>query len=99
MKMESIEDIYELSPMQQGMLFHTLYAPGSEVYFNQLSYALHGDLNVSAFRQAWQQIVDRHSVLRTSFYWEDLDKPVQVVHRRGALSLEQQDWRDLSLVE
>ena len=34
--MQSIEDLYELSPMQQGMLFHTLYAPESEVYFEQL---------------------------------------------------------------
>lgn len=66
--MENIADIYELSPMQQGMLFHTLYAPKSGVYFEQRNCILHGKLNVTAFKQAWQQVVARHPVLRTSFY-------------------------------
>jgi hypothetical protein len=96
MKQESIEDIYELSPMQEGMLFHTLQAPRSGVYFEQFGFTLRGDLNVSAFRQAWQQVVHRHPVLRTSFHWKELGKSLQVVRKKVELPLVQQDWRELS---
>jgi hypothetical protein len=99
MKMENLESLYKLSPVQQGMLFHSLYAPRSGVYVVQLSCVLHGDLNISAFERAWQRVVDRHPILRTAFHWEELEKPLQVVHRRVSLPLEQQDWRGLSAVE
>ena len=94
-----IEDIYELSPLQQGILFHSLYAPESAVYFVQLCYALHGNLNVVAFGQAWQEVVARHAALRTAYYWENLEKPLQVVHRQVKVPLVQDDWRDIELVE
>jgi hypothetical protein len=92
----NIEDIYKLSPMQQGMLFHTLYAPDSEVYREQTSCSLKGNLNVFAFQQAWGQVVQRHPILRTAFYWEELSEPLQVVQRQVELSWEQHDWRGLS---
>ena len=78
MNVTHIEDIYPLSPMQKGMLFHSLYASESGEYFMQTSWTFHGDLNISAFNRAWQQVVDRHPILRTDFEWEDLDDPVQV---------------------
>ncbi len=87
-----VEDIYELTPTQQGMLFHSLYAPASEAYFTQLTCLLEGELNTTAFLAAWQQTVRRHSILRSSFHWEDLEKPVQVVHREVSLP-----WRNLDL--
>jgi len=96
MDTRNIEDIYPLSPMQQGMLFHSLYAPETGVYFEQSSYTLRGDLNIPAFERAWQRVIDRHPVLRTAFVWEGLDEPLQVVHRRVELPLEKQDWRGLS---
>ncbi len=71
MKQKNIEDIYELSPLQQGMLFHTLVVPHSGVYFEQFCYALQTQLNVPAFKKAWQRVLDRHPILRTSFYWEN----------------------------
>ncbi len=96
MDKRNIEAIYPLSPMQQGMLFHSVYAPESGVYHEQLTCTLEGDLNVAAFEHAWQQIVERHSVLRTSFVYKRLDKTLQVVHRQVDLPFEQHDWRDLS---
>ncbi len=99
MKQENIEDIYELSPMQQGMLFHTLAAPNSGVYFEQFCYTLQTQLNVSAFLKAWQRVLARHPILRTSFYWKNLDKPYQVVYRQVDLPWEFLDWRKLSLQE
>ncbi|KAB8320090.1 non-ribosomal peptide synthetase [Tolypothrix campylonemoides VB511288] len=94
--MDNITDIYELSPMQQGMLFHTLYAPNSGVYFQQLICTLDGDLQVSALQQAWEEVVTRHPVLRTSFHWDELDKPLQVVHAKVNLPWEQQNWLGLT---
>ena len=62
MRTEHIEELYELSPTQQGMLFHTLYAPHSGVYFEQGLFTFQGDFQPSAFEQAWQMVVDRHPV-------------------------------------
>ncbi|WP_169218415.1 non-ribosomal peptide synthetase [Brasilonema sp. UFV-L1] len=94
---KNIEDIYPLSPMQQGMLFHSLYAPESGVYFEQLSCTLRGNLEVQAFEQAWQQVVARHSVLRTVFVWEHLSEPLQVVYHQVKVTVETLDWRELSV--
>jgi surfactin family lipopeptide synthetase C len=94
--MNNIEDLYELSSMQQGMLFHTLYAPESEVYFEQLLCILSGELNFLNFQQAWRQVVARHPVLRSSFYWEEIEKPLQMVSKQVDLSWEQLDWQNFT---
>ncbi|MBD2607324.1 non-ribosomal peptide synthetase [Scytonema hofmannii FACHB-248] len=99
MNQKNIEDIYELSPLQQGMLFHTLVTPNSGMYFEQFCYALQTQVDVPAFHKAWQRVLDRHPILRTSFYWENLDKPYQVVYRQVDLPWDFQDWRELSLPE
>lgn len=95
MKIETLEDSYQLSPMQQGMLFHSLYNQNSGVDIEQLLCIVHENLNVSAFIEAWQRVIERHPVLRTSFYWEGDQEPQQYVHQQVRLPLEQQDWCDL----
>jgi len=90
-----IENVYELSPVQQGMLFHGVHAPGSGVYVAQLGFGLDGDIDVAAFERAWQHVVDRHPALRTAFYWEGVEKPLQVVHRKVKLPVERYDWSNL----
>ncbi|MBW4537463.1 MAG: amino acid adenylation domain-containing protein [Pleurocapsa minor HA4230-MV1] len=94
MNKENIADIYELSPLQQGILFHSICEPETGVYFIQLCYRLRGNLNVTAFEQAWQQVVARHTVLRTGFYWEKLEKPLQVVYKQVPVSIQHHDWRN-----
>jgi amino acid adenylation domain-containing protein len=94
MEHEGIEDVYELSPIQEGLLFHNLYSPGSGIYLEQVTMRMRGDLDVEAYRRAWQTIVDRHAVLRTSFHWEGVDKALQVVHRDVPFPIEVLDWRD-----
>ncbi|WP_175693243.1 non-ribosomal peptide synthetase [Burkholderia ambifaria] len=91
----TIADIYELSPMQEAMLFHAVHSPGTRSSFNQLSCRITGSLDPALFHAAWQQLVDRHPVMRTSFHWEEFDKPMQVVHAHAALPWVQDDWRDL----
>ena len=91
-----IEHSYPLSPVQHGMLIHSLSAPHSGVYVQQLVSVLREELNVPAFQRAWEQIVSRHPILRTSFSWESADEPLQRVHRSVQLPFEYQDWSDLS---
>ncbi|HEU4324281.1 MAG TPA: amino acid adenylation domain-containing protein [Roseiflexaceae bacterium] len=90
-----IEDIYPLTSLQQGMLFHSLYAPRAVAYAMQNTWTLEGELEVEAFRQAWQGVIDRHTILRTRFVWERRDQPLQVVLRRAELPWDFQDWRGL----
>ncbi|WP_017654190.1 non-ribosomal peptide synthetase [Fortiea contorta] len=93
---KNIESIYPLSPMQQGILFHTLYAPDAGIYSEQLSCTLKGKINTTAFAQAWQKVVDRHPALRTFFVWDNLNKPHQVVCKSVKVPFVHEDWRSLS---
>ncbi|WP_445634029.1 Carrier domain-containing protein [Nostoc sp. DSM 114161] len=93
--MKNIEDFYPLSPIQQGILFHSLYAPDSAVYCEVFSCNIQGELNISAFKQAWEQLLERHAILRTSFVWEGLKEPAQIVHKQVQLPWEKQDWREI----
>ncbi|HKH46871.1 MAG TPA: amino acid adenylation domain-containing protein, partial [Thermoanaerobaculia bacterium] len=96
---QEIETLFELSPMQQAMLFHSLYAPGSGVYVTQVSLRMTGRLDVEAFLRAWQRMVERHSVLRTAFVWDGLEKPLQVVFRRAELEVRREAWAELDVAE
>ncbi|WP_416311494.1 amino acid adenylation domain-containing protein [Pseudomonas sp. W03] len=87
-----IEDLYPLSPMQQGMLFHGVDGSEGGVYVNQLRVEVQG-LDVARFRVAWQAALDAHDNLRAGVHWEGLDQPVQVVHKQVELPLEVLDWR------
>ncbi len=90
--MADIEDILPLTPMQQGMLFHSIYSPEASQYFEQSAWILTGPLDVPAFKKAWQLIMDRHSALRAAFVWEGLDEPMQVIHRGVSIEIEELDW-------
>ncbi|WP_211961632.1 non-ribosomal peptide synthetase, partial [Cupriavidus plantarum] len=74
-----IDDIYPLAPMQQGMLFHALYAPETAVYVNQMSVDLHG-IDAARLARAWEETIDRHDILRTAFVHID-GEPLQMVRR------------------
>jgi amino acid adenylation domain-containing protein len=96
---DSIEDIYPLSPMQESMLIHALTAPGSEIGFEQACHRIDGPLQVAAFQAAWQAAMDRHAILRTSFIWEGLSRPLQRVHARLRFLFRLDDWSDLPPAE
>ncbi len=93
-----VEDIYPLSPLQEGILFHSL-APASadsNAYLSASSCTFRGALDLASMRQVWQQALARHPILRTAFRWRDLDRPLQVVHRQLQLDWQELDWRDMS---
>ena len=87
-----IEDIFELAPLQQGILFHALYSEHSSAYIDQFCYNLSGNLNEEFFRKAWEEIVRRHGIFRTSFQWKGISKPVQIVNKEAELTWNLLDW-------
>ena len=99
MDRQSIDSIYGLSPLQRGMLFHSLYQGSSGAYFQQVVASLRGRLDIEAFRASWERIVERHPVLRSAIVWEKLDQPVQVVRKKVALPLVLKDWSNLDAPE
>jgi hypothetical protein len=96
---KSYEAIYPLSPPQQGMLFECLLAPASGIHIEQTSCALHGRLDVEAFKEAWARMSERHAILRTAFVWKSVNEPLQVVLENVETPFHQEDWRALSLAE
>ncbi|WP_460111359.1 non-ribosomal peptide synthetase [Pseudomonas sp. S3_H04] len=89
-----LDDVYPLSPMQQGLLFHTLYEQAAGEYINQLRVDVEG-LDPERFRAAWQATVDAQDILRSGFVWQgELTQPVQIVHKQVQLPFSTLDWRD-----
>jgi hypothetical protein len=56
-----------LTPSQDSMLDHALRHPASEAYKVQLTAGFSDDLDVEAFKQAWQVVIGRHAALRAHF--------------------------------
>ncbi|API55157.1 non-ribosomal peptide synthetase (plasmid) [Rhizobium leguminosarum] len=83
----NIQDIYGLSPLQDGILFHHLLATQGDPYLlvSQMAFAERGVLD--RYLAAVQQVVDRHDILRTAFVWEGLSSPAQVVWRKASLDV------------
>ncbi|MHC2523283.1 amino acid adenylation domain-containing protein [Rhizobium leguminosarum] len=83
----NIQDIYGLSPLQDGILFHHLLATQGDPYLlvSQMAFAERSVLD--RYLAAVQQVVDRHDILRTAFVWEGLSSPAQVVWRKAALDV------------
>lgn len=79
---ETIEDVYPLTPMQEGMLFHYLYENRSSAYFEQSYYRLNGNLNIKHIQHAIDVLFVRHDILRTVFFHEGMDVPLQVVLKK-----------------
>ncbi|HVK99256.1 MAG TPA: amino acid adenylation domain-containing protein, partial [Dongiaceae bacterium] len=94
-KQRGILSVYPLSPMQEGMLFHSLFDNDSGVYFEQLSVEVIGSVDRDLLKQAWQHVVNRHPALRSAFVWQDLDRPLQIVHNRIEMEVNEFDWRNL----
>ena len=90
--LRNVEDVYPLTAMQQGMLYHTVTDPSSGVFVNQIITPLTGDLDIPSLKKAWETLLARHSSLRTAFLWDGLDEPLQVVRAEAHL-----DWRELDL--
>ena len=92
----TIEDVYRLSPMQQGLYYHALSEPDSHAYFEQFGYGLKGELDVTKLEQAYRTLIARHGVLRTVFRNDLADEPLQLVLKEGIIDFRVEDIRDKS---
>ncbi|APB69496.1 non-ribosomal peptide synthase/polyketide synthase [Paenibacillus polymyxa] len=91
-----LENVYTLTPLQKGMLFHSLLDADSEAYFEQVTFDLHGSLNVEAFTQGLDTLVQRNEALRTNFITGWRDEPIQVVFRERKCEVYFEDIRLVS---
>ena len=92
----TVRDVYDLTPLQQGMLFHALLEPESQLYVEQITVPFAGAVAWPAFQRAWQDVADHHDALRTSFHWSGIATPVQVVHADAPMSVDAIDLLDAS---
>ncbi len=91
-----IEDVYPVSPLQESLLVSALASGGSGAGFEQKSTTLAGELDLDAFARTWREMVSRHPILRTSFFWDGVGDPLQVVWREASVPIEELDWSGLT---
>lgn len=84
---KNLQDIYPLSQLQEGMLFHHLLNDWQDTYVLSTAFELQSAAQVALFIDALQKVVDRHDVLRTAVLWENLPRPMQVVCRQVRLKV------------
>ncbi|MNG60432.1 Linear gramicidin synthase subunit B [compost metagenome] len=94
-----IEDIYPLSPMQEGLLVHTLLEQHSGIYFMQECYTIREPLDYALFEAAWQQVVQRYEAIRASFLWNTGGRLLQVIHRHSGTQVEHLDLSQVPMAE
>lgn len=86
-----IEDIYGLTPLQEGMLFHSLAEEHRGVYNCQSVVELQGKLDTEALQLTVDWLLKRYDVLRTYFQWRRVDRPLQLVFRHAACTVRLHD--------
>ncbi|WP_437715402.1 amino acid adenylation domain-containing protein [Sorangium sp. So ce448] len=96
---EDAEDAYPIVMLQAGMLFHSQRDAGSALYHDAFSFHLEMELDVARFEQALCAVIERHSLLRTSFDFVRYDEPLQIVHRAAATPLTVDDLRHVPASE
>lgn len=92
----SVSAMYSLSPLQEGMLFHGLYDLSSPAYLEQLSCTF-SNLQAEPFKASWEYLLQNHTILRTSFHYQELSIPVQCVHQTVHLPFTQLDYSGLTM--
>ncbi len=92
-----IEAVFPLSPMQEGMLFHSLRSPGAGAYVGQVSCLVPGTVDGEVLEAAWSALTRRHQALRTALSWEGHERPLQMVRRDVPAAFERHDWRAIAV--
>gem|GEM_PF-714427 len=82
-----IEDAYPLAQLQRGMLFQSELHPESRLYHDLLQYSIRGPFRKEAWDAAFNVLLDRHPMLRTSFDLSNYSLPLQIVHTARQVSI------------
>ncbi|MBC9909503.1 non-ribosomal peptide synthase/polyketide synthase [Chitinophaga varians] len=88
---DQVDSLYRLSGLQEGMLFHSLYAAEGGTYTEQMTVDI-DDLQVDAFVKSWDLLLEKHTILRTAFYYDRFSIPVQCVYKKVKLPVEILDY-------
>ncbi|MBN2862736.1 MAG: amino acid adenylation domain-containing protein, partial [Bacteroidales bacterium] len=94
--MDKILKIYTLSPMQMGMLFHSVLDQESQAYFEQIKFTIHGRIDPKSFEKSFNLLVQRYDILRTNFVYEKIKNPRQVVFKEREVTV---DFVNLSMFD
>ncbi|MDR6226882.1 non-ribosomal peptide synthetase [Desmospora profundinema] len=94
MNKNNIQDLYELSPLQKGILYHHLKEPDSRSYFEQTTFYLQGVVDPDVLEESLNELVERYEILRTNFIHKNFSQPMQVVWKKRPVPLERFDWSD-----
>lgn len=94
-KEKNIETILPIKEIQEAMLLHHLYSE-NDAGFLLVEFRIKGLLDKNRFEKAWSQVVKRHEILRSSIHWENIKRPLQIVHKIGSPNFRFMDWSNLS---
>lgn len=94
-KQTSIESILPLKEIQEAMLLHHVYNK-HDSGFLLVQFEIKGQIDTSKFEKAWNLVIKRHGVLRSSVHWENIKKPIQLVHKIGTPNFQFLDWSNFS---
>ncbi|MFB6367860.1 condensation domain-containing protein, partial [Paenibacillus elgii] len=86
-----IQSIFRLTPMQQGILFHSLLDRNSHAYFEQVSFTLNGFLDVGLLEQSLRMLFDRHEILRSNIFHAAIEEPKLIVFRQKTPTIRFED--------
>lgn len=87
-----VEDIMQLTSMQEGILIEYLLSNNPELYFEQINITISSPLNIRIFRNAWNKVLRKHEMLRTVFRWETLNTPIQIVLKNHEVTIYEHDF-------
>ncbi|MBF0573318.1 MAG: amino acid adenylation domain-containing protein, partial [Desulfamplus sp.] len=93
----NVKNLYALTPLQEGILFHSLMDQGGATYFEQACFNVKGDVYIPLFEQAWNELIKRHDILRTIFVLKNVPQPLQVVLKQRELKIDVRDITHLDL--
>ncbi len=96
---DDVENAYQLSELQAGMIFHKEYNPHSPIYHDVASFYLQAPLQIDKMKEAIELLQRRHLILRTSFDLSSYSEPLQLVHKKGGIELAISDMQHLSEAE
>ncbi|QKG84716.1 amino acid adenylation domain-containing protein [Kroppenstedtia pulmonis] len=85
-----VQQVYPLTPLQHGMLFHSWYDDAGGDYITQWTADLQGTFDFQAFKRAWHKVVERHDIFRTAFIGSPTVQ--QVVYSTAPVDVNLVDW-------
>ena len=95
---ESKKFVSNLSPLQSGLLFHSLYSPESDAYHAQIVLEIEGSINVDIFKNAVSHLMTIYPNLKTGFEWQGNNTPYQYISRTANIPVYDHDWNNFSKV-